>query len=197
MQICRALSEVKKLDSSVTAYFNKVKSMSDTLTSIGQPLSQEQFISYLLAGLDDDYDALVEVVSARTTPMPLRDLYAQMLSTEQRVERRKTVLHHGAGDHGGFSFANASFRGQGKPPQYRQDFRSGPDPRNVPRPNYINKQAGGAPGSAGFSNSNGGSRQGDRPDYRSGGAGDRPGFDRGVRPSTGGGGRNPSGVPDM
>jgi hypothetical protein len=192
MQICRALFEVKKLDSSVTAYFNKVKSMSDTLTSIGQPLSQEQFISYLLAGLDDDYDALVEVVSARTTPMPLHDLYAQMLSTEQRVERRKTVLHHG-----GFPSANASFRGQGKPPQYRQDFRSGPDPRNVPRPNYINKQAGGAPGSAGFSNSNGGSRQGDRPDYRSGGAGDRPGFDRGVRPSTGGGGRNPSGVPDM
>jgi hypothetical protein len=37
----------------MTAYFNKVKCLADTLTSIGQPLRPEEFTSYLLAGLDD------------------------------------------------------------------------------------------------------------------------------------------------
>jgi hypothetical protein len=40
------------------------------------PLRDEEFISYILAGLDDDYDALFDVVTARTTPMPIRDLFS-------------------------------------------------------------------------------------------------------------------------
>jgi hypothetical protein len=38
MQIRGALGKVKKLDSTTTDYFNKVKSMADILSSIGQPL---------------------------------------------------------------------------------------------------------------------------------------------------------------
>jgi hypothetical protein len=108
MQITRQLSEVKKLDSSITTYFNKVKSLSDTLTAIGQPLRPAEFVNYVLAGLDDDYDALVEVVSApRAAPIMPQDLYSQLLSTEQRIERRKAALH---GDHGGFQSANITSR---------------------------------------------------------------------------------------
>lgn len=89
MQLRRQIDELQKLDSSVTVYFNKVKSLSDTLTAIGQPLRHEELVSCILNGLDDDFDALVEVVSARTTPIPLRDLLAQLLSTEQRIARRR------------------------------------------------------------------------------------------------------------
>jgi hypothetical protein len=52
MQIHGALGKVKKLDSTTTDYFNKVKSMADILSSIGQPLHPEEFNSYLLAGLN-------------------------------------------------------------------------------------------------------------------------------------------------
>jgi hypothetical protein len=159
MQLRRQIDEVKKLDSSVTVYFNKIKSLSDTLTSIGQPLRPEELISCILNGLDEDFDALVEVVSARTTPIPLRDLFSQLLSTEQRIARRKSTLH---GGHGDFS-ANASYRnGGGKPsPPFRPDYRSGPDPRNLPRPVYITKPAGQGYTSGGGSRPGQGDRAGD------------------------------------
>jgi hypothetical protein len=76
MQLRFQLSWIKKHDAPVSAYFNRVKNLSDTMASIGKPLEEEEIISYLLAGLDSDYNALIEVVTARTMPMPLRDLYA-------------------------------------------------------------------------------------------------------------------------
>jgi hypothetical protein len=63
MQISSALGKVKKLDSTTTGYFNKVKSIADVLSSIGQPLLPEEFNSYLLAGSDSEYDALVDQIS--------------------------------------------------------------------------------------------------------------------------------------
>jgi hypothetical protein len=125
MQIRGALQKEKKLDSSVTVFFNKVKSMADTLASIGQPLRPEEFTGYLCAGLDSDYDPIVALVSARalTNPMPVRDIYEQLLNTEQRVnERRGEVAAdvHMAANYGARS-------GGGKPsyPQnYQQQYRS-------------------------------------------------------------------------
>ena len=42
-QIRSLLQTTKKLNSSATVFFNKIKSLSDTLTSIGQPLRPEEF----------------------------------------------------------------------------------------------------------------------------------------------------------
>ena len=58
MHIRDALSKVKKLDTTISVYFNKVKALSDTLSSIGQPLRPEEFSAYLLKGLDQDYNSL-------------------------------------------------------------------------------------------------------------------------------------------
>jgi hypothetical protein len=66
----------------VNVYFHQMKSLADSLTSIGQPLWDEEFLSYLLAGLDKDYDALYQVVNSRTTCIPIRDLFSQLLATE-------------------------------------------------------------------------------------------------------------------
>jgi hypothetical protein len=41
----------------------KLKSLSDTLTLIGQPLRPEEFTSFVLSGLDEDYDSLVEMLN--------------------------------------------------------------------------------------------------------------------------------------
>jgi hypothetical protein len=80
------LSECKKLDSSVHDYYNKVKTLSDMLKSIGQPLRDAEFTEYVLAGLDSDYDNLVETVNNRDNPMPSRDHYSRLMYIEQRAE---------------------------------------------------------------------------------------------------------------
>lgn len=122
MQIRSQLSAIKKHDLTATAYFNKVKSLSDTLTSIGQPLSDEDFISYFLGGLDSDYDAFIEVVSARVTPIPVRDLFAQFLSTEQRIEARKAEFRSDVHSANAASFSAKS--GGGGKSSYRSNNKN-------------------------------------------------------------------------
>ena len=63
------LGETKLRDSSITDYFNKMTGLSDTLASIGQPLRPEDFTSYVMNGLDGDYDNLVENINGRDTPI--------------------------------------------------------------------------------------------------------------------------------
>ena len=94
MALRRQLQDERKLDQTATAFFNKVKALADTLTSIGQPLRDEEFASYVLAGLDQEYDSLAEAVIGARPPMTPRELYACLLSTEQRVESRRSVPVH-------------------------------------------------------------------------------------------------------
>lgn len=119
------LGEIKKHDLSATAFFNKVKNLADTLSSIGKPLSDEEFTSFILNGLDEDYDSLVENINGRDTPMPPRDLYARLLNTEQRLSARRSVGAYTDG-----SSANAAHRGGPRgakqPPP--------PSPTHQPRP---------------------------------------------------------------
>jgi hypothetical protein len=45
------LATLKKGGLSATEYFNKGKAQADTLASIGEPLKDEELITYLLAGI--------------------------------------------------------------------------------------------------------------------------------------------------
>ncbi|KAK1682945.1 hypothetical protein QYE76_043793 [Lolium multiflorum] len=95
MQIRTELGKTKKhAFQNAAAFFNRVKSLADVLSSIGQPLRPEEFNQFLLGGLDGDYDALADRISARPAfdPLPIRDVYAQLLNTEQRVEARRAEL---------------------------------------------------------------------------------------------------------
>jgi hypothetical protein len=109
MQICGELNKTKKLDKTASVFFNEIKSMADVLESIGQPLRPDEFTGYLCAGLDGDYDALIQMVSARalSDPMLVRDVYSQLLATEQRMNARRAEL--GADVH----MANINFRACG------------------------------------------------------------------------------------
>ncbi|KAK1632268.1 hypothetical protein QYE76_006583 [Lolium multiflorum] len=96
------------------------------------PLRDEEFTSFVLNGLDEDYEALVENINGRDTPLPPRELYARLLNTEQR--RLKMRPDGSSAD----AVANAAYRGGrgqqqprpqgGPPPQPRQ-------PATPPRPN--------------------------------------------------------------
>ncbi|KAK1614110.1 hypothetical protein QYE76_019627 [Lolium multiflorum] len=91
MALRRQLGEIKKLDSSASTYFNKIKVVADTLASLGQPLRDEEFAGFVLQGLDSDYDNLAEAVNGAKTPMPPHELYSRLQFTEQRVEARRTT----------------------------------------------------------------------------------------------------------
>jgi hypothetical protein len=51
------------------------------ISSIGEPLRDSEFIGFVLNGLDDEHDSLVEVV-ANAGGMPPMGLYNRLLSTE-------------------------------------------------------------------------------------------------------------------
>jgi hypothetical protein len=65
------LSTLKTGGLSGTEYFNKMKALADTLAIIGQPLKDEEFIAYVLAGLDESYDSLVISITTRDDAIPL------------------------------------------------------------------------------------------------------------------------------
>ncbi|KAK1642790.1 hypothetical protein QYE76_060595 [Lolium multiflorum] len=221
MGIRSQLQDLKKLDMSASVYFNKIQTLSDTLTSIGYPLRQEEFTAYVLAGLDDDYDPLADMTRSKLRVVQSNDEYmteehentmhvdaessdSEPLSCtgkegfpesddeededdhddtadnaeEQRIEARKVELR---GNQGGFQSANTSYRGSQGKPVFRSDYR-GPDQRFTPRPSFSPRQ----PPSVSYSGG-GGSRTGDRGDYR-GNYVRGDGGDRGARGNAGGGG---------
>ncbi|KAK1620781.1 hypothetical protein QYE76_026298 [Lolium multiflorum] len=123
------LGETKLHDSSITDYFNKMAGLADTLASIGQPLRSEDFTTYVLNGLDEDYDNLIENISGRDDPLPRRELYSRLLGREQRVKVRHASPS--------FSSANAAARGKPqKPPSSGGKPASGPPqpPRSAAPP---------------------------------------------------------------
>jgi hypothetical protein len=85
----------------------------DTLASIGQPLHDDEFTSFILNGLDKEYDSCFEAVNHRDNPMTPRDLYSRLLNTEQCITSRRSF----EGYHEVYknnSLANAASCGGGK-----------------------------------------------------------------------------------
>jgi hypothetical protein len=97
------MAELKKRDMTVNVYFHKMKALADELTSIGQPLRDDELILYILAGLPKEFDALYEVVNNRTTPMQIRDLYSQLQATEHRHNSQRFEEIHYPSTHHAFS----------------------------------------------------------------------------------------------
>lgn len=86
-QIRTQLSNLKKKDMTATDYFNKMKSLADTMESIGKPLDDEDIMGFITGGLGSEYDPLVAAVNTSTTVIPLGDFFSYLLSFEQRLEQ--------------------------------------------------------------------------------------------------------------
>ena len=86
-----------------------MRSFADELAAAGKPLGEDELISYILAGLDLEYNPLVSALDARTEPLTLDALYSQMANFDQHVE-----LLQASGKGGFRSSANAATRGRGQ-----------------------------------------------------------------------------------
>jgi len=98
-----ALATANKGTSSIAEYYGKMKGLADEMTSAGRKLEDEELVSFILTGLDVDYDPVVTAVTARVELITVAELYAQLISHEQRLEMR--------GGGGNQSSANLASRG--------------------------------------------------------------------------------------
>jgi hypothetical protein len=145
--LCQQMVELKKRDMKVNVYFHNMKALADELTSIGQPLRDDELISYILAGLPKEFDALYEVVNNRTTSMQVRDLYSQFEATEHLHNScRPDELHYPAAHYAAppsplyGAAAHAATYGQ---PRGRPSYRPYTRP---PPPSYQPKALAAPPG---------------------------------------------------
>jgi hypothetical protein len=87
------------------AYYNKKKGFVDEMAVAGKPLEDEDFISYVLLGLDRDYNSFVQNMIGKEE-ISLGGVYSQLLATKARLELQTSSQYHS-------SSANATTRGHG------------------------------------------------------------------------------------
>ena len=81
-----ALATTSKGSSTVADYHVKMKGLADDMASAGRRLEDDELISYILTGLDSDFNPVVTAVSNRVEPISVTELYTQLVSHEQRLE---------------------------------------------------------------------------------------------------------------
>ena len=63
-----------------------MKLLADDMASAGKKLDDEDFISYILAGLDTEYNSVVSSIAGRVEPIAFAELYSQLLAYENRLD---------------------------------------------------------------------------------------------------------------
>ncbi|KAK9924106.1 hypothetical protein M0R45_032493 [Rubus argutus] len=86
MQLKTELQTIRKGGEGIEKYLQRVKSARDQLLSVGVVIPEEDIVIVILNGLPDEYSTVRTVVEGRETPITLRDLRAQLLAVERRIE---------------------------------------------------------------------------------------------------------------
>jgi hypothetical protein len=64
-----ALATTQKGSSIVAEYISKMKTLADEMALAGKKLDHEELTSYILAGLDSEYNLIVSSIAARVEPI--------------------------------------------------------------------------------------------------------------------------------
>ncbi|KAK1647815.1 hypothetical protein QYE76_065620 [Lolium multiflorum] len=98
VQLRTALVKPKKRDTSMSAYFQHTKKIADTMATIGNPLGDDEIVSYILAGLGEDHENFTTSMSviAANEDFTQGDLYGHLTAYEARTGGRGSGSHHDA-----------------------------------------------------------------------------------------------------
>ncbi|KAL5571074.1 hypothetical protein UlMin_020671 [Ulmus minor] len=86
MQLRLQLQTTKNNSMSMIEYIMKLKSFSDSLTAIGEPVSEQDQIMNLLEGLGADYNAVVASINVRDNQFSIEVVHSLLLSFEHHLE---------------------------------------------------------------------------------------------------------------
>jgi hypothetical protein len=89
-----ALANSHKGSLSVAEYFPKMQSLSNHMAATGKPLDDEDLVQYILAGLDEDFDSVVNSILARSQAITVSELASQMLLLNLALICAMEVLDH-------------------------------------------------------------------------------------------------------
>jgi hypothetical protein len=91
MQVRYQLYNAKKADMEATAYYHKMKGYAETIASLGHPLTDEEILGYMLAGLGAEYESLVTSITTRDEPISLASFFVHLLSMKVRIQRNTST----------------------------------------------------------------------------------------------------------
>jgi hypothetical protein len=108
-----------KGDMSIASYFSTMRGYVDEMMTTGKLIDDDDVISYILNGLDADYNSLIEQVNGMTEMISPETLYSWLLDTEARVvsQKMQREQYH--------MVANVAARGGGGGGRNRQANRGG------------------------------------------------------------------------
>jgi hypothetical protein len=101
-----ALATAQKGSSTVADYISNMKTLTDDMIVARKKLDDEELASYVLAGLDYEYNSLVSSIAARVEPITFTELYSQLIAF-------KTRLYLQGQGSGGQSSVNNASKGRG------------------------------------------------------------------------------------
>ena len=87
-----ALANTKKINMTTPAFFAKMQSLVDEMAAAGKPLDKDEVVSFLLAGLGQDHNALVAALGVVTNTITVGELFPHVQSYDQRQVDRKSVV---------------------------------------------------------------------------------------------------------
>ncbi|KAA0046195.1 putative Ty1-copia-like retrotransposon [Cucumis melo var. makuwa] len=90
MQFKNKLHNMKKGAMSLKEYFLKIQQCVDALASINKPISTDDHILYILAGLGNEYQSIISIISARTDSPSVQDNMSLLLTQESQIESKIT-----------------------------------------------------------------------------------------------------------
>jgi hypothetical protein len=145
-------------------YFDRIKSLADEMSTAGKPQDDDDIASYVLAGLDDQYNGFVAAITAliRARSVSLGDLYSQFLAYESRLDDQQPGNSDGSelsanaasrGNYGGRNRGGRNAGGGRGNPGGRGQYNGG-------NQNYGNYGGGGYQG--GYQQRQGGGRSNDQ-----------------------------------
>ena len=87
-----------------------MRALSDELAAAGKPIGEDELISFIIAGLDIEYQPIISALDVRVDPVSTDELFGMISNFDQRVE-----LFQGTGPGAFKSSANTAYRGRGPP----------------------------------------------------------------------------------